>query len=68
VTSEDGVTAEWLKAGDFRVRTPETRWSARLQIAPFYDPKHLRILDEDGRGPHRGRAGSDLPGRSDGDG
>ncbi len=45
VTCEDGVTAEWLKSGDFRVTTDERDWPARLQIAPFYDPKRLRILD-----------------------
>jgi 4-methylaminobutanoate oxidase (formaldehyde-forming) len=46
VASADGVTAEWLKAGDFTVRTDERDWPARLQFAPFYDPKRLRILDE----------------------
>ncbi len=46
VACEDGVTAEWLKSGDFTVRTDEREWPARLQIAPFYDPKRLRILDE----------------------
>jgi heterotetrameric sarcosine oxidase gamma subunit len=45
VTSEDGVTSEWLKSGDFRVRTPAGEVPARLQIAPFYDPQRLRILD-----------------------
>ena len=44
VACEDGVTAEWLKSGDFTVRTDERDWPARLQIAPFYDPKRLRIL------------------------
>src|SRR5262245_46974047 len=46
VSCEDGVTAEWLKSGDFTVRSDERDWPARLQIAPFYDPKRLRILDE----------------------
>jgi glycine cleavage system aminomethyltransferase T len=46
VACEDGVTAEWLKSGDFTVRSDERDWPARLQIAPFYDPKRLRILDE----------------------
>ena len=46
VACEDGVTSEWLKSGDFTVRTDEREWPARLQIAPFYDPKRLRILDE----------------------
>ena len=47
VACEDGVTAEWLKSGDFTVRSDERDWPARLQIAPFYDPKRLRILAED---------------------
>ena len=46
VGCEDGVTAEWLKSGDFTVRTDERDWPARLAIAPFYDPKRLRILAE----------------------
>jgi len=45
VQSEDGVTAQWLKAGGFTVRADERDWPARLQIAPFYDPQRLRILD-----------------------
>jgi len=48
VTCEDGVTAEWLKSGDFRVRGDDRDWPVRLQIAPFYDPKRLRILDAGG--------------------
>jgi len=46
VSCPDGVTAQWLKAGDFRVRTHAGDWPARLQVAPFYDPQRLRILDE----------------------
>jgi glycine cleavage system aminomethyltransferase T/glycine/D-amino acid oxidase-like deaminating enzyme len=45
VTHRDGVTGQWLKDGDFRVRTPGGDVAARLQIAPFYDPQRLRILD-----------------------
>ena len=44
VACPDGVTGEWLKGGDFRVRTPAGDVPARLQIAPFYDPQRLRIL------------------------
>ena len=43
--SADGVTGQWLKGGGFRVRTPAGDVPARLQIAPFYDPQRLRILD-----------------------
>jgi len=46
VACPDGVTGEWLKGGDFRVRTPAGDVPARLQIAPFYDPRRLRILDQ----------------------
>jgi 4-methylaminobutanoate oxidase (formaldehyde-forming) len=45
VANDDGVTSEWLKGGDFRVRTPDGELPARLQIAPLYDPQRLRILD-----------------------
>ena len=46
VASDDGVTGQWLKGGGFRVRTPAGDAVARLQIAPFYDPQRLRILDQ----------------------
>jgi glycine cleavage system aminomethyltransferase T len=45
VECPDGVTAEWLKAGGFQVRTPAGDMPARLQLAPLYDPQRLRILD-----------------------
>jgi 4-methylaminobutanoate oxidase (formaldehyde-forming) len=45
VAHRDGVTGPWLKSGDFRVRTLAGDVPARLQIAPFYDPQRLRILD-----------------------
>ena len=41
----DGVTAGWLKNGDFRARTPAGDVPVRLQTAPLYDPQRLRILD-----------------------
>ncbi len=46
VSCPDGVTAEWVKAGSFTVRSDSAQWPARLQLAPFYDPKRLRILAE----------------------
>ena len=45
VASDDGVTSQWLKSGDFRVRSEAGDVPARLQIAPLYDPQRLRILD-----------------------
>jgi heterotetrameric sarcosine oxidase gamma subunit len=44
VACPDGVTGEWLKGAEFRVRTGAGDVPARLQIAPFYDPQRLRIL------------------------
>jgi 4-methylaminobutanoate oxidase (formaldehyde-forming) len=44
VTCPEGVTAQWLKGGDFRVRTGTGDVPVRLQLAPFYDPQRLRIL------------------------
>src|SRR5580692_9312328 len=44
VTCPDGVTAPWLAAQEFRVRTGTGDVPARLQLAPFYDPQRIRIL------------------------
>jgi glycine cleavage system aminomethyltransferase T/glycine/D-amino acid oxidase-like deaminating enzyme len=44
VACPDGVTSQWLSGGGFRVWTPAGDVPARLQIAPLYDPKRLRIL------------------------
>jgi heterotetrameric sarcosine oxidase gamma subunit len=46
VASVGGVTSQWLKSAGFCVRTPDGDVPARLQIAPFYDPQRLRILDQ----------------------
>jgi 4-methylaminobutanoate oxidase (formaldehyde-forming) len=46
VACQEGVTAAWLAAGRFTVSTPAGELPARLQLAPFYDPARLRILDE----------------------
>jgi heterotetrameric sarcosine oxidase gamma subunit len=46
VRCEDGVTADWLKAGRFEARTPGGDVPVRLQPGPLYDPRRLRILDE----------------------
>ncbi len=44
VSCPDGVTGEWLKSGNFTVRSDSREWPARLQLPPFYDPQRLRIL------------------------
>ena len=46
VACEEGVTPQWLKSGDFLVRSDSRAWPAKLQIPPFYDPKRHRILAE----------------------
>ena len=46
VECADGVTGGWLKNGDFRARTPAGDVPVRLQTAPLYDPRRLRILDQ----------------------
>ncbi len=47
VACRDGVTSEWLGQGGFTVRTgTSSDVPARLQLAPLYDPKRLRILAE----------------------
>ncbi|MEP7024673.1 MAG: FAD-dependent oxidoreductase, partial [Actinomycetota bacterium] len=46
VSHPDGVTSDWLKSGAFHVHTPHGDIPARLQIAPLYDPRRLRILAE----------------------
>ncbi len=46
VTCRDGVTAEWLRAGGFSVRTGSRGdLPVRLQLGPFYDPQRLRVLN-----------------------
>ena len=46
VSRRDGVTANWLQEGGFTVQTPAgADVAVQLQIAPFYDPQRLRILD-----------------------
>ncbi|HKD89451.1 MAG TPA: aminomethyltransferase family protein [Streptosporangiaceae bacterium] len=45
VTCPDGVTSDWLASGGFTVRVGNGRdLTARLQIAPFYDPQRRRVL------------------------
>ena len=45
VACPDGVTSDWLAGGGFTVRTGAgPAVTARLQIAPFYDPQRRRIL------------------------
>ncbi len=44
-TCPDGVSADWLAAGEFTVWTPRGAVPAQLQLGPWYDPSRTRILD-----------------------
>ena len=45
VSHPDGVSAQWLAAGGFTVRTGSGQdVPARLQFGPFYDPRRERML------------------------
>ncbi|EKV29766.1 Sarcosine dehydrogenase [Caenispirillum salinarum AK4] len=39
----EGVTAEWISRGDFRVEIAGVRHPARLSLKPFYDPTRARV-------------------------
>jgi glycine cleavage system aminomethyltransferase T len=43
VRCEDGVSADWLAAEPLEVEVAWKRYPARAQLAPWYDPKGLRI-------------------------
>jgi len=43
VSVDSGVTKEWLESGTWEVEVACTRFAARVQLAPFYDPKNERI-------------------------
>lgn len=43
VTLEGGVTADWLREGNFEVEIAMKRYPAELQFGPWYDPKGDRI-------------------------
>lgn len=41
----NGVTAEWLRSGVFEVEVALQRYPVTVQLAPFYDPRSLRMKD-----------------------
>ncbi len=43
VTAEDGVDATWLAAEKLEVEVAWQRYSARAQLAPWFDPKGERV-------------------------
>ncbi|MDA9256936.1 aminomethyltransferase family protein, partial [Pseudomonadales bacterium] len=38
-----GVSASWLKEGDFEVEVAMQRYPAQIQFAPFYDPSSVKM-------------------------
>ena len=38
-----GVSASWLKEGDFEVEVAMQRYPALIQFAPFYDPSSAKM-------------------------
>jgi glycine cleavage system aminomethyltransferase T/glycine/D-amino acid oxidase-like deaminating enzyme len=43
VHNPDGVTGDWIEAGGWEVEVAWSRIPARVQFAPFYDPKSERM-------------------------
>lgn len=41
-----GVSAQWLETGRWEVEVACERYPARVQLAPWYDPRNLRIKGE----------------------
>ena len=39
----DGVAADWLSSGTWEVELAWKKYAAKVQFAPFYDPKGERI-------------------------
>jgi heterotetrameric sarcosine oxidase gamma subunit len=43
LTREGGVTADFVSSGRYEIEVNGKRYSAKASLAPFYDPKNLRI-------------------------
>jgi 4-methylaminobutanoate oxidase (formaldehyde-forming) len=43
LNNEIGVSASWLKEGDFEVEVAMQRYPAQIQFAPFYDPSSAKM-------------------------
>ncbi len=43
MTNEDGVTAEWVKAGTYEIEVACERFAAQASLRPMYDPKAERV-------------------------
>ncbi|MBL8789861.1 MAG: GcvT family protein [Rhizobiales bacterium] len=45
VKAEAGVSADWLASGTWEVELAWKKYPAKVQFAPFYDPKGLKIKE-----------------------
>ena len=45
LSHDEGVTRDWLASGSFEVEVALQRYPITVQLAPFYDPKSLRMKD-----------------------
>ncbi len=43
VSSKEGVSKEWIDSGSWEVELAWKRYSAKVQLESFYDPKGERI-------------------------
>ncbi len=43
VSTDTGVSSDWLSTGQWEVEVACRRWPARVQFQPWYDPKNERI-------------------------
>ena len=44
IGNANGVTKDWLKAGDFAAQMPDGRTEVSFSLQPIFDPKRERIL------------------------
>ena len=43
VENEEGVTAEFIKSGNFEIEVASVRYPARASLRPLYDPQNIRV-------------------------
>jgi 4-methylaminobutanoate oxidase (formaldehyde-forming) len=43
VSSEGGVTKEWLASGEWEVEVAMNRYPVEVQLGAWYDPKNERV-------------------------
>lgn len=43
VENEEGVTADFVKSGNFEIEVASVRYPARASLRPLYDPQNMRV-------------------------